>query len=95
MTMKTNKLIIATGLTIALAGCGGPQVTAMQGPSGGKEYLVDCGHHGFDGGDWAQCYSEATRVCPSGYAIHDKSQEAGPVFATSGAKRTLLVACKV
>jgi hypothetical protein len=54
----------------------------------------NCGHHGFDGGDWAQCYSEAAKICPSGYTIHDKSQEAGPVFAISGAKRTLLGACK-
>jgi hypothetical protein len=89
-----SKLICGLALVGALAGCGGPEVTAIKGPSGNMEYFVDCGHHGFDGGDWAQCYSEAAKACPKGYAIHDKSQEAGPVFANSGAKRSILVACK-
>lgn len=89
--MKKKLIALAA---FALSGCGGPQVTAIQGPSGNTEYLVDCGHHGFDGGDWAQCYTEASKACPSGYAIRDKNYEAGPVLANSGTKRTILVACK-
>jgi hypothetical protein len=94
MTMKTNKLIIATGLTIALAGCGGPEVTALKGPSGTTEYLVDCGQHGVTSGGWSQCYEEAAKACPSGYAIRDKNQEHG-TLGEAGMKRTMLVACKV
>lgn len=89
--MKKTLVILAA---TALSACGGAQVTPIQGPSGNTEYLVDCGHHGLNGGDWAQCYAEASKACPSGYAIRDKNYEAGPVFANSGTKRTILVACK-
>jgi hypothetical protein len=54
--VTTTKIAIVAAHVTALAGCGGPQVTAMQGPSGGTEYLVDCGHNGLDGGDWVQCF---------------------------------------
>lgn len=91
--MKTN-LVVGLAIAGALAGCGGPEITSIKGPSGTTEYLVDCGHHGFDGGSWTQCYEKAAEACPTGYAIHDKSQEAGPLIANSGIKRALLIACK-
>jgi hypothetical protein len=92
--MKTTKIVTISTLAIALSACGGPQVTAMQGPSGNTEYLVDCGQHGVTSGGWDQCYSEAAKACPGGYAIRDKNQEYGVLGGEGGMKRTLLVACR-